>query len=401
MIEITENIFAAVYTEVKSRIENETLSPLKDFKTNPFVVRHENYKYDVLEKAKNALHLSEWHKEEIGNGRITEYVRNSIQLKIDSNGRRVNNNLLDWRKKDDFQKLTSSSGIETNLIAFFKSRVTDEEAFNKFIESGFSYQLIAYIFFIKNSQKYLPISQERFDSIFKSMNLDFHTSNNISWDNYLSYNQIIKSFKIYLSRIHQDINLLDAHSFLWIYGFKFEKDKKTITVKSSGRRNTPAQENSNIHLPKAPVETENIPEDISEIDYIARHKRLMEIGKKAEEYVLRKEIEYLISQGFPKLAEEVRDVSLIPSVGCDILSFETTGQQKQIEVKAISTIDKNNSFIITKNELEKSRSLSNYYVYCITGIESGEPKIIRLKHPDFHNHESFQIEPLTYRVTFG
>lgn len=73
---------------------------------------------------------------------------------------------------------------------------------------------------------------------------------------------------------------------------------------------------------------------------------------------------------------------------------------KQYEVKAISTNNKNKSFIINRNELKKSKSLNNYYIYCVTGVESDEPSIIRLKHQDFDNPDNFQAEPLKYRVIF-
>ena len=41
----------------------------------------------------------------------------------------------------------------------------------------------------------MPISQEKFDEIFSSINIDFKTSNNCSWENYLEFNEIIKLFR--------------------------------------------------------------------------------------------------------------------------------------------------------------------------------------------------------------
>ncbi|HDP55100.1 MAG TPA: DUF3883 domain-containing protein, partial [Bacteroidetes bacterium] len=76
------------------------------------------------------------------------------------------------------------------------------------------------------------------------------------------------------------------------------------------------------------------------------------------------------------------------------------GQQKQIEVKAISENRNAKSFIITRNEISKSKTYSNYYVYCVTEINSDKPKILRIKNPDFNNDNDFLIEPLTYKITF-
>ena len=126
---------------------------------------------------------------------------------------------------------------------------------------------------------------------------------------------------------------------------------------------------------------------------------MMEIGVLAEKIVLKSEIDFL-SRDFPELADKVRLVSNNPKLGFDILSFETDGKQKQIEVKAISVNRNTKSFIITRNEFSKSKTYSNYYVYCVTELNSDKPKIIRIKNPDFENNNDFLIEPLTYKITF-
>jgi len=398
MIEISENVFNQVYAEFKARVESDANVPLVNFNTHPFIEDNENYKYGVLEDAKNKLLTRDWKEAEIGKGRIIKFVRDAIYSSIKTNNSKFQNNLLDWRKKDDFKNLKPSFENEKTLFDFFKSKIKDEDAFNRFSELGFSYQLIAYLFFIKNSQKYMPISQEQFDLIFKSLSLDFHTSHNISWDNYVNFNEIIKTFRIHLSRYHSNITLLDAHSFLWIYGFKFEKDKKKIKLNPPEQKRIVKEQET--YQPIIPHDLEEIPADQTEIDYIELHRRLIEIGAKAEKYVYQNEIDFLLGNGFPSLAEKVRIVSSNPSLGFDILSFETTHEQKQIEVKAISTNKHHKSFILTRNELAKSKVYKNYYVYCVADIDSDKPKIIRLKNPNFDNMENFRIEPLTYKVSF-
>jgi len=135
------------------------------------------------------------------------------------------------------------------------------------------------------------------------------------------------------------------------------------------------------------------------LHYIENHRKMMEIGVLAEKIVLKSEIDFL-SRDFPELADKVRLVSNNPKLGFDILSFETDGKQKQIEVKAISVNRNTKSFIITRNEFSKSKTYSNYYVYCVTELNSDKPKIIRIKNPDFENNNDFLIEPLTYKITF-
>jgi hypothetical protein len=254
----------------------------------------------------------------------------------------------------------------------------------------------------------MPISQEKFDEIFSSINIDFKTSHNCSWENYLEYNDIIKLFRKQLSQRYKSASLLDAHSFLWIYGFQLDEPKekpehKNQKPKTESKTVEELQEKPKPELetykPKKVVDLENLTEISSEIDYIENHRKMMEIGDLAEKIVLESEIDFLRSD-YPKLAEKVRLVSNNPQLGFDVLSFETDGKQKQIEVKAISVNNNTKSFIITRNEISKSKKYSNYYIYCVTEINSDKPKILRIKNPDFDNNDNFLMEPLTYKITF-
>ena len=131
----------------------------------------------------------------------------------------VANNLIDWRKKDDFAKRPKNRILETTFFNFYKNKIKDSDAFEQFIDEKLSYQFIAYLFFIKDSQRFLPISQERFDQIFEQIGLpEFKTSKRISWDNYKEYCNIIKQVRDFLKTKDKNATLLDAHSFLWIIG---------------------------------------------------------------------------------------------------------------------------------------------------------------------------------------
>lgn len=400
MIEISKNIFEIVLSEF-NKLWTEKVDESKiDFKSHPIAVKHENYKYKIIEDAKSQLLLKTWRETDIGSGIILKNVKNAINVK--------SNNLIDWRKKDDFKKLIANRENEQFLYNFFKSKIKDEIAFDNFVEIGFSYQLIAYLFFIKNHQKYMPISQEKFDEIFSSLNIDFKTSHNCSWGNYVEFNEIIKLFRKQLSQRFKNASLLDAHSFLWVYGFhldepkekiKKEKPRQKTTSNTTDKSKKVSKPELEIYKPKKVVDVDDLTETSNEIDYIENHRKLMEIGDLAEKIVLKSEIEFLKNK-YPELAEKVRLVSNNPKLGFDVLSFEPSGIQKQIEVKAISINRNTKSFIITRNEFSKSKTYSNYYVYCVSEINSEKPKILRIKNPDFDNKDDFLIEPLTYKITF-
>ncbi|WP_040282313.1 DUF3883 domain-containing protein [Psychroserpens damuponensis] len=400
MIEINEKTFEYALSEFKNIVEKDTNENLVEFKTNSFIDEHENYKYAVLDQAKNSLLTKTWKEDEIGNGRILKSVKNSIQTNVIYNYETHQNNLIDWRKKDNFSKLKANQKNEKLLFEFFKSKIKDEKAFDQFSELGFSYQLIAYLFFIKNSQKYLPISQTRFDLIFSSLNIDLKTSHNSSWENYQEFVGIIKQFQNYLKTEFSGIQLLDAHSFLWIYGFQFEKSKESTEVKIQSKK-TAEKKKPELpnYQPRKAIDLETLVEPETEIDYIKQLEKQMEIGNLAEEIVLNSEIEFLRND-YPDLAEKVRSVANNPKLGFDIISFEIDGTQKQIEVKAISINKSNKSFFLSRNELRKSKEYPNYYLYCISELSSEKPKILRIKKPNFENGNDFKMEPMTYKITF-
>lgn len=400
-MEVNEKIFETAFLGFNNIGEKDLDRNVKDFKKHPLILKHEIYKYDILEEAKNELLLKTWKEAELGSGRILNCVKNAINLKI--------NNLIDWRKQDDFKKLEANFENEKLLYDFFKSKSDDEISFIRFYEIGFSYQLIAYLFFLKNHQKYLPISQEQFDKIFDSLELNFKTSHNCSWENYLQFNEIIKQFRKHLSQRFQNVSLLDAHSFLWIYGFPFGKtvnenktDLDTTKKQKQEKEEVPKEKpllELEIYQPKKIVDLDNFKEPESEVDYLEIHRKQMEVGDLAENIVYESEINFL-KTNFPHLAKEVRIVSNNPTIGCDIVSFEPDGTQKQIEVKAIS-VDKNKkSFFITRNELLKSKTFKNYYVYCVSDLYSENPEIKRIRKPNFEDSEKFLMEPINFKITF-
>lgn len=160
-----------------------------------------------------------WKPEDIGTGKIQKAVSSAIKTRVNHSFQMVDNNLVDWRKKDDFDKIGKNKNLETTLFNFYKSKISDRQAFENFIEEKLTYQFIAYLFFIKDRNLYMPISQVKFDEVFEQIGLvGFKTSHNLSWENYTTFIDIIKQVRNYLRTKVASATLLDAHSFLWILG---------------------------------------------------------------------------------------------------------------------------------------------------------------------------------------
>ena len=92
-------------------------------------------------------------------------------------------------------------------------------------------------------------------------------------------------------------------------------------------------------------------------DYIDREARNTSLGLAGEEFVVDYEKWRLTSGGYGRLANKVEHVAKTQGdgLGFDVLSFDTTGKERLIEVKTTS-FGKETPFFITKNEVDLSRS---------------------------------------------
>ncbi len=226
--EILERLFNS-FTDFVSTKDGK---PFTDFKNSNYIDRAENYKYSVYEEARENLGQKWWKPEDIGNGKIQNAVSAAIKTRVTHDFQTVDNNLVDWRKKDAFAKKAKNKKLETTLFNFYKSKISNQSAFEAFIEEKLSYQFIAYLFFIKDRNQFMPISQTKFDEIFEIIGIaDFKTSHNLSWENYTTYIDLIKQTRVFLKTKDNNTTLLDAHSFLWIIGNQMKNVVEVITTK--------------------------------------------------------------------------------------------------------------------------------------------------------------------------
>lgn len=229
-MKVNEDILEDKFAKFVDFIKSESGEKFEAFASSKYLKKEENYKYIVYEEAKGNLANKLWKPEHIGTGKIKERVNSAIKASVNYNYERVANNLVDWRQKDNFTKKINSEKLESILFNFYKSKIKDSEAFEQLKSEGLTYQFIAYLFFIKNREIFLPISQERFDKIFKQIGLpEFKTSGNASWENYSEFCNIIKQVQKFLKTKDNNATLLDAHSFLWILGNQMQSAVKEST----------------------------------------------------------------------------------------------------------------------------------------------------------------------------
>ena len=395
-----------IYIEFLEYVYQDKDYKISSFKTDNRIDNWENYKYELHKSARDKLKTFNWDIKKAGKGNILNYTKEAITEAANYKGKQQQNNLIDWRKKDDFSNLENNKQLEIALFNFIKHKEkNDEKSFNYFVDLDLSYQMIAFLFFLKDKNKYLPISQERFDFIFKEAGLNFKTSGRLSWENYQEYVSIIKNVQQFLKSKNIETNLIDAHSFLWIWGWnkKEEIEQPKIVDKKSDINKTSKNE-------KLKSENEQIADNINdsfvELDdeyFLKRLQAQMEKGHTAEKIVLEHEKLELIKIGRHDLAEKVELVGGKIGLGYDIASYEADKEksiEKQIEVKSVSK-GKTKRFFLTRNELHKSRELQNYYIFLVENSNFDEPSIIKIKHPNILSDKSnFQFETVSYEVKY-
>lgn len=135
------------------------------------------------------------------------------------------------------------------------------------------------------------------------------------------------------------------------------------------------------------------------INHIQNNAENKVIGDLGEMWVYKYEKEFLEKNGKERLADKVDHVAKTQGdgLGYDILSFELDGTPKYIEVKTTRG-NKNTTFFITRNELEKSIiKKDNYFLYRVYKYDeaAGKGEILKIK----GELTSICNIPVNYKVT--
>ena len=395
--------FGEVFDQFPDFILNE--SDGKNFTgfSDGYVHERESYKEELREESLSILKTSEWDDKLIGTGVILERIIQTFELE--------KNNLVGTRRQfgpdsvpdrkmvqalEDGNNLAS---IEQTLFNLFKSNKGLEGHFNQLVDLiGKQYSVIAFLFYLKNDREYLPISTTNFEYAFKILGCDLILSKKCSWDNYRSYLKVIGQVKDALEGgMNQNINLIDAHSFCWIIGYK-DAYQEWLKEKANPERQTIYNAFEIIPINNSSNQRRSTPNEANRdgtIDWDKENKRKRIKGRRGEEYVMDFERQRLTKAGREDLAIMVEDYSTKYSKGFDILSWNVDGTERNIEVKSSSS----NGFILTRNELNKSEINPNYWIY-IVNENKNQVQIKQIRTPSLKDETKFRLEPKDYYVSF-
>ena len=134
-------------------------------------------------------------------------------------------------------------------------------------------------------------------------------------------------------------------------------------------------------------------------DYLEREAQNRSLGLAGELFVVQFEHWRLVGLGQHRLADKVEHIaqSKGDGLGYDILSFESDGKERLIEVKT-TTFGRDTPFFVTRGELALSQGAKNqFHLYRLFEFRKA-PRLFDL-HGALEQH--CLLDPVTYRVSFG
>jgi predicted restriction endonuclease len=228
-------LFEIQFAAFRKFVEEKSGVVLASFASHPYIEKEEGEKYKIHLEARESLAFQTWKKSDIGNGKIIAATIKSIEI--------PQNNLVPWdgrygaearphqplyvaqKEKSKIQE------IEACLFRLYHESL-EEESFAELVDIfGKTYPLIAYLFFLKDRSKYLPIRPTVFHNAFSYLGAEFKISHQCSWGNYTIFVGLIGELKAMLAEaLSTEVTLLDAHSFAWILAAQMESESKLADV---------------------------------------------------------------------------------------------------------------------------------------------------------------------------
>jgi len=339
--------------------QNSKGVPFTSFQ-HPFLIDDEiAYKWETYSRAKKVLRLDKWDDWREMTGQIISAVTDACHSS-------VSENLLEHRygSKDSSEGALyrvstpeEKAGLEAQLFDFFKggSKTPDEfgQRFDNFAEYlrqnhlGCNWAFVAYLAFLLSPQLYFPVRPSRFDPLLKYYGIDQDISGYVSWERYSLLLEVADILKSKLA-LYNPTSALEIQSYMWVVSY---------LVKDGPVSDRPI---------------DAVPD--FEIELETRRRRAAEkerIGLLGEYLVYEQERRNLESAGRTDLANRVQFVAADASLGFDILSFTSAGQELHIEVKTTTRArNQDNGFWLPDSEKQRAEQDSYWTIYRVWNIDT-------------------------------
>ena len=246
MIELDPDRFDEQFQRFKSLVPRHNKGhPFTNFHEGVVAV-WEGYKPHLRDRALVILRPDTWAEGEIGSGVILQRTIDAIEIQ-DSG---PTNNLVLWQNRyghanRDHRALLEAvpnaklrRELEWDLFGLYRGNSNEGVVFDRLSElTGVKYPLLAYLYFLKNMDRFMPIQPTTFDRAFRDLGIDLVTVRNCSWENYQRFNTALRGVQEALVEKGglTKIRLIDAHSFCWMLARQLRDEGIKKDGKDPGR----------------------------------------------------------------------------------------------------------------------------------------------------------------------
>ena len=245
---IDDDAFRIAFDRFRELVEARSGHPFRNFDEG-LAAAWENYKPRLREHALVLLRPGDWLEGDIGSGAILNRTIEAIEIQ---DGRlNLVNNLVFWQNRyghanrDHRAILEAASNpglrgaIESLLFGFYRGGADEGATFARLQDAtGSKYPLLAYLFFLKDMQRFMPIQPTGFDRAFRALGIEFSTLRQCNWENYTSFNTTLDGLRPLIARSAglAAVRLVDAHSFCWIFSTLLKREAEGTLDRASGGR---------------------------------------------------------------------------------------------------------------------------------------------------------------------
>ena len=190
---IDELKLSLVFDQWTRLLEEKDGSPFSSLAESQTFTDQEGYKEPLWYDARSCLEFSKWRRSEIGTGTIRDRLISAVERKKNN---QVDNNLVFTSSHSHgengpisrLRQIDDLKLFESLIFELYRGKQPHGEVFDGLVSIlGRQYGLIAYLFFIQDKRKYLPIAPENFDRAFNLLAIPLRTSHQCRWDNYQQF----------------------------------------------------------------------------------------------------------------------------------------------------------------------------------------------------------------------
>ncbi|WP_158807915.1 hypothetical protein [Beijerinckia sp. L45] len=245
---IDPSAFRAGFARFQELIIANSGRPFSSF-SDGLIHDWESYKPRLRDHALVLLRAGDWSEAGIGSGAILNCVVEAIE--IQDSRTNLTNNLVFWQNRfghanrDHRALLEATSNpklrreFEALLFSLFRGDADEGGTFDRLSElSDGKYPLLAYLYFLKDMDRFMPIQPTGFDRGFRALGSDFSTLRRCSWDNYASYNETLDALRLLIEAAAglKNVRLVDAHSFCWLFSTLLKLEAEGALAHAEGQR---------------------------------------------------------------------------------------------------------------------------------------------------------------------